>query len=220
MARKADNVTKTGALIVLLTLLVLAFLSATAGYADLLSIAAHKLLHADNSSTGFLSREKLVKIVGMQKNAARLSSLHADYQLDLALLYQSHSDISSGTGGRQVTQQAAEHARLAVIRRSAWARAWSELAIARFNHSGFDSQVQVALSKAQQLGSWERGVVSQVAWLAMTAWSQLPRQQQEMSAFFISAMKEPQFSQIIHQSARRTGWSGFLRRLEREHGAG
>jgi hypothetical protein len=221
MTRKADIVTKTGALTTLVFLLVLAYFSATAGYADLHSIAAQKLLHEDNSSINFLRRERLGRIAGMQKNAARLSSLNADYQLDLALLYRTYPEASTETGDRLAAQQAIEHARMAVVRRSAWARAWSELAIARFNHSGFDSQVGVALSKAQQLGPWEPGVVSQVSWLAMTAWSQLSRQQQnEMSAFFISAMQEPKFNQIIHQSARRTGWSGFLQRIEREHGAG
>ncbi|OOY39267.1 hypothetical protein BOV90_10190, partial [Solemya velum gill symbiont] len=109
MTRKADNVTRTGVLIALLFLLVQAFLAATAGFADLHSIAAHKLLHEEKSSTTLMSREKLGRVIAMQENATRLSSLNADYQLDLALLYQSYPETPATTGERQAAQTAAEH---------------------------------------------------------------------------------------------------------------
>ena len=81
-----------------------------------------------------------------------------------------------------------------------------------------DYRADLALERALALGAWERDVVGRIAWLAMFAWDELSASQQQQTwALIKQALEDPSLKRSLVRIAADTGWSGYLKQLEREN---
>lgn len=200
-------------------MLVMAFLTGSRGWADLDRLTSEKITEQARDLQDADWLRAWEKSLSLQLRAHQIAPANADYLRQLGLLYSARSRHAATASEREHYETLAlEYFAVALQRRPAWAANWVTYAQARYRSAGLDEQTLIAMQRATELGPWEPSVLGGISRLAMRNWSDLPLELQ-LSAWQIirNAVAHRDLSGQIQKWAANAGWSGYLKRAQREN---
>ncbi len=166
---------KAIALVLLGLCLVLAFVAASWGIADMQDLEPRYLMSRWDQGKK-VTLEDWQRAADLAESAHRMHPSNSEYVYDLAKLYEWRSleKMDPAADPNQDRLQAIEYYQQAAALRPVWARAWINIAWNELRGSDDRSRGVVALDNAATYGPWEGGVYYQLIWMGLATWEDLP----------------------------------------------
>ncbi len=155
------------------------------------------------------------QLVRLQR-AARWNPGDAWVSMRLARLYQwrAYEQRLWSELATRSRQQVIDHIRRATRQRPSWGLTWAALSAAKVDAGEIDDEMLAALSRAVDLGPWERQVQHQVISAGIRAWGGLPDpMRQSILNMVRRGLKDPTLIAHIMDIAIQNNWQGQLERF-------